>query len=313
MGAATAVAHCDDFAAPAARFVTERLLADGDQLAPAYTVDGDPVPAERHVGFTGYPGGGDVVGNDVRSQFQLDPFGEALRFFALCDELGVLDTAGWRAARVAAQTITDRWTEPDAGIWELDARRWTYTRLACIAGLRAIAARPGAEDDSRDWLRVADQILVELAATACRENGAWQRAPDDARIDASLVLGGLRGAIPATDPRHRATVDAVERELAKDGYVYRFREDEDRSPDDFEGAFVLCNLWMSLSATADGDLVKATRWFERALATAGPAGLFAEEFDVRQRELKGNLPQAFVHALVIEAAHAICESEVASG
>jgi GH15 family glucan-1,4-alpha-glucosidase len=313
MGSATAVARCDAFATPAARFVTQRLLADGDQLSPAYTVDGDPVPAERHAGFTGYPGGGDVVGNDVRSQFQLDPFGEALHFFALCDELGVLDAAGWRAARVAAQAIADRWTEADAGIWELDARRWTHSRLACIAGLRAIAARPGAEHDSRDWLRVADQILADLSATVCREDGAWQRAPDDPRIDASLVLGGLRGATPMTDPRHRATVTAVERELGVDGYIYRFRPDEDRSLAATEGAFVLCNLWMSLDAAADDDRVKATRWFERALATAGPAGLFAEEFDVGQRELKGNLPQAFVHALVIEAAHAIAQRERESG
>jgi GH15 family glucan-1,4-alpha-glucosidase len=31
--------------------------------------------------------------------------------------------------------------------------------------------------------------------------------------------------------------------------------------------------------------------------------LSAEEFDVEQRQLRGNLPQAFVHALVFETAH----------
>ena len=30
------------------------------------------------------------------------------------------------------------------------------------------------------------------------------------------------------------------------------------------------------------------------------AGLFSEEYDVTQRQLRGNLPQAFVHALMLE-------------
>ena len=42
------------------------------------------------------------------------------------------------------------------------------------------------------------------------------------------------------------------------------------------------------------------RWFERNRAACGPPGLFGEEYDVAQRQLRGNLPQAFVHALLIE-------------
>jgi len=34
------------------------------------------------------------------------------------------------------------------------------------------------------------------------------------------------------------------------------------------------------------------------------SGLFSEEYDVCQHQLRGNLPQAFVHALLIEAAAA---------
>jgi GH15 family glucan-1,4-alpha-glucosidase len=47
---------------------------------------------------------------------------------------------------------------------------------------------------------------------------------------------------------------------------------------------------------------EALRWFERNRAACGPAGLFAEEYDIRQRQLRGNLPQAFVHALFLESA-----------
>ena len=104
----------------AVRFVSDRLLADGDHLAPAYTVDGDPVPDERSLDLPGYPGGADIVGNWVNRQFQLDAFGESLALFAEAAAHDRLDADGWRAADVAAAAIKRRWREPDGGIWELE-------------------------------------------------------------------------------------------------------------------------------------------------------------------------------------------------
>lgn len=51
-----------------------------------------------------------------------------------------------------------------------------------------------------------------------------------------------------------------------------------------------------------GDEIEAVRWFERNRGALGPPGLFTEEFDVVQRQLRGSLPQAFVHALLVEPA-----------
>ncbi|MFJ8849331.1 hypothetical protein [Streptomyces sp. NPDC102437] len=42
------------------------------------------------------------------------------------------------------------------------------------------------------------------------------------------------------------------------------------------------------------------RWFEHNRAACGSAGLYAEEYDIAQRQLRGNLPQAFVQALLLE-------------
>jgi GH15 family glucan-1,4-alpha-glucosidase len=58
---------------------------------------------------------------------------------------------------------------------------------------------------------------------------------------------------------------------------------------------------MALAAAQQGEAVAAARWFERNRAACGPPGLFSEEYDIRQRQLRGNLPQAFVHALMLEA------------
>jgi GH15 family glucan-1,4-alpha-glucosidase len=44
------------------------------------------------------------------------------------------------------------------------------------------------------------------------------------------------------------------------------------------------------------------RWFERGRAACGPAGIYTEEYDVHQHQLRGNLPQAFVHAALLESA-----------
>jgi hypothetical protein len=44
------------------------------------------------------------------------------------------------------------------------------------------------------------------------------------------------------------------------------------------------------------------RWSERNCAACGATGLYSEEDDVRQRPLRGNLPQAFVPAPILESA-----------
>jgi GH15 family glucan-1,4-alpha-glucosidase len=71
---------------------------------------------------------------------------------------------------------------------------------------------------------------------------------------------------------------------------------------DAEGAFLLSGFWMALALHQRGDRVEAARWFERNRAACGPAGLYTEEYDVEQRQSRGNLPQAFVHAAMLECA-----------
>jgi hypothetical protein len=283
-------------------FVSERIAADGLQLKPAYTVAGGAVPDERTLPYLdGYPGGTDKVGNWVNQQFQLDVPGEALLLFAAAARHDHLDLDHWRAAESAVQLIETRWTEADAGIWELDNHHWAHSRLTCAAGLRAIAAARPTGPQAAAWTTLADAIVTDVASDSLHRRGRWQRAPDDERIDAALLLSAIRGAVPAQDPRSQATLDAVEAELGGSGYVYRFRHDE-RPLEEAEGAFVLCGFLMALATHQLGRTTDAVGWFERSRSGCGPPGLFTEEFDVRQRQLRGNLPQAFVHGLLFEAA-----------
>ena len=83
--------------------------------------------------------------------------------------------------------------------------------------------------------------------------------------------------------------------------MYRFRHDG-RPLHQAEGAFLLCGFWMALVEHACGNPVAAAHWFERNRSACGPAALYTEEYDVHQRQLRGNMPQAFVHAGLLECA-----------
>jgi alpha,alpha-trehalase len=289
------------------KFITERILADGAALMPAYTVAGEPVPDQRALPLRGFPGGPAMAGNLVREQFQLDPFGESLTLLAAAARLDMLGEDDWRAVATAADAIEKRWREPDAGIWELDNRRWTQSRLACAGGLRLIAAAAAegpigghSRRKAARWSSLADAILADLGECV-HPTGRWQRAPDDERVDASLLLPVIRGSLPSNDPRMLGTAVAVRDELSVDGFVYRFRHDA-RPLDMTEGAFLLCGFWMALVEHARGNPVAAARLFERNRASCGPATLYTEEYDTHQHQQRGNLPQAFVHAGMLECA-----------
>ena len=277
---------------------TARVLEHGAEVAPAYTVTGDPPPTEDRLKLPGYPGGADVVGNWVRQQFQLDSLGEMLQLYAAGgrhDHLGPEDA---RAMLEIIGVIEQRWDAPDAGVWELDDAWWSHSRLACVAGLRA-AAPYLAHGDLARATGLADHLLAETSARCLSADGVWQQRADRPGLDASLLLPPVRGALPPDDPRSLATLAAIERDLTQDGYVYRNRPD-DRPLGEAEGAFLMCGFAMSLAHLAAGDVTRAFRWFERQRAASGPAALLSEEFDVTQRQLRGNIPQGFVHAMLLE-------------
>jgi GH15 family glucan-1,4-alpha-glucosidase len=313
VGLAAAACGDDRLLAVSARSLTELLLAHGDELVPAYRVDGGAIPETEHLELPGYPGGHDVIGNRVRHQFQLDIFGESLQLFAAAAQLDRLDADGWRAAEVAVSVLARRWREPDAGIWEIEPRPWTHSRLTAAAGLRAIAvhAPASARDRAAEWVALADAIVADTAKRALHPAGHWQRAPEDPKTDAALLFPGFRGALPAGDPRTAATLDAYLEELTVDGYAYRFRHD-DRPLHEAEGSFLLCGFGAALALHDQQRAAEAIGWFEQTRAACGPPQLFSEEYDSHQHQMRGNLPQAFVHALMIETAAALGSGGAAS-
>lgn len=286
----------------AVRFVRERLLSEGPELRPAYTPSGNRLPHESELGhLPGYPGASKiVVGNKAGEQFQLDAFGEILLLLAASAEHGCFEAEDWQAVQVAVSAIEKRWKDKGSGLWELKDRIWTHSRLMSIAGLKQIAKYAASRGTGARWLALAEAIEADTSQNALHPSGRWKRSTDDERVDASLLLAALRGAIEPEDPRSLATLEAIEQELTQDGFCYRFKASVPLSK--AEGAFTICNYWLALAHLQLGHAVEATRWFERARTAYGPPGLYTEEYDVVQREQRGNLPQAFVHALMLECA-----------
>lgn len=283
-------------------FVTDRLLDDRDQLRPAYTAAGAPVPGpQARDDLPGYPGSNVMVGNRAANQFQLDVFGEALQLFAAAAAADRLPKEAERAVRIAVDAIGRHHARPDAGVWETEPRMWTHSKLACVAGLRSAAATMASPAETGEWLALAESLLADTTRTSISPAGHWQRAPDDERIDASLLIPPVRGALPPDDPRTAATLRAVQEQLVDDGFVYRYQVDQ-RPLGHAEGAFMLCGFLLALAEHHQGQYIRASSRFERIRSGCSTTGLFTEEYDIRQRQLRGNLPQAFVHALLLETA-----------
>lgn len=310
-GVAAGAGGPDSLTDEAVAFTTARVLEHGSRLAPAYRLDGRLPPGEKAIDLPGYPGGRVILGNRARGQFQLDVHGELLQLYATAGRHDHLDSDDVRAVQVLIGRIEEVWQRPDAGIWELDDAWWTHSRLTCVAGLRAIAAQLAAPDASR-CSTLADAILAETSRKCLNPDGSWRQAPDRPGVDAALLLPPVRGALPVDDPRSVATLQAVLRDLVSEGYVYRYAVDG-RPLGDVEGAFLMCGFLLTLAQLAAGDVVDAFRWFERQRSACGPPGLFTEEFHVQQRQLRGNLPQGFVHALMLEAAIRLGECEYGRG
>jgi GH15 family glucan-1,4-alpha-glucosidase len=102
------------------------------------------------------------------------------------------------------------------------------------------------------------------------------------------------------------TVDAIQRELFRDGFVERYRADEENAEVDGlppgEGVFLPCSFWLAAVLAQQGRRDEAVRLFERLLSLRNDLGLLSEEYEPERRRLVGNFPQAFTHLTLVETA-----------
>jgi GH15 family glucan-1,4-alpha-glucosidase len=125
------------------------------------------------------------------------------------------------------------------------------------------------------------------------------------QVDASLLMIPLVGFLPASDPRMKGTVAAIQRELMVEGLVHRYPPEGSEKVDGLppgEGAFLACTFWLADNLAMMGRRDEATAIFERLLALRNDVGLLAEQYDPHDDRQLGNFPQAFSHVALVNTA-----------
>jgi len=272
----------------------------------------------------GYEGSRPVrVGNAAAEQFQLDVYGEVMDAMhqGRVHELERLKEA-WALQRHLLGFLEHAWKEPDDGIWEVRGPRRHFTHskvMAWVAFDRGVQAveRFGRTGPVEHWREIRRQIHREVCERGFDvELNSFTQSYGSKRLDASLLMIPLVGFLPADDARMIGTVAAIERQLVRDGFVYRYTHDEEgRSVDGLppgEGAFLPCTFWLADNLALQGRLDEAEEIFQRLLDLRSDLGLLAEEWDPETRRQLGNFPQAFTHVALVNTAFNLDRQEHAS-
>jgi GH15 family glucan-1,4-alpha-glucosidase len=226
----------------------------------------------------------------------------------------------WPRWRTVIEHVETIWREPDDGIWEARGpqRHYTYSKvMAWVVFDRAVRLAERFELDAplERWKQIRDEIHAEICERGYdRERRTFTQYYGSSELDASVLNIPLVGFLPGTDDRVTGTIDAVWRELGRDGFVSRYStaETDDGLRGD-EGQFLACSFWLVNALARNGRVDEARTLFERLAGLANDLGLLAEEYDVGRRRQVGNFPQAFSHLTLILAARAISDAEAAAG
>ncbi len=263
------------------------------------------------------------VGNAASEQFQLDVYGEVLDSMYCAHCTGIKSTeTDWRLQAALIRSLESKWQKPDNGIWEVRGKPQHFTHSKMMAWVAFDRAVKLGEDSGFSKTKnverrrkIRDRIHREVCEQGYnKEKQAFTQVYGAEQLDASLLMMPLVGFLPASDPRVRSTVEAIQRELVEDGFVLRYRTEHnvDGLPGN-EGVFLLCTFWLADCLHLIGKTEEARELFERLLEVRNDLGLLAEEYDPRAKRQLGNFPQAFSHVALVHTAFTLMGKKLAGG
>jgi GH15 family glucan-1,4-alpha-glucosidase len=288
------------------------IAGSADQMQIMYGVQGERRLEELEIPWlSGYENSKPVrIGNGASNQFQLDVYGEVLGTMYRAHQAGIENReTDWRLQGALMNFLESNWTRPDEGIWEVrgGAKHFTHSKMMawvafdCAVRLVEECGCRAADRVDR-WRKIRDQIHAEVCTRGFNTNKkAFTQYYGSDALDASLLMMPLAGFLPFTDKRVRGTIEAIERELMRDGFVLRYRPEEegvDGLPGR-EGVFLPCSFWLASCLHGIGRKKEARALFEHLLDVRNDLGLLSEEYDPTSKRQLGNFPQ---HVALVNSA-----------
>lgn len=306
-------------AAAWSEWLLRAVAGDPAQLQIMYGAAGErSLPEFELKHLAGYEGSRPVrVGNGAAEQFQLDVYGEVLDALHLARTVGLRPGPdSWSLQRHLTDFVAANWMKPDEGIWEIRGPRRHFTHSKIMAWVALDRAVKGIEEFGLDgdlarWRETRQAIHDDVCAKGYHPGRrAFTQYYGSELLDASVLMLPLVGFLPATDERVISTVEAIQRELLRDGLVYRYHPDKSSAVDGLppgEGAFLPCSFWLVDCLYLMGREKEARTLFEHLLDMRNDLGLLSEEYDPVARRLLGNYPQAFTHIGLINTAQNLAQ------
>ena len=259
----------------------------------------------------GYAGSAPVrIGNAACEQFQLDVYGELMDAMHLARRSGIsTDENDWRVQCALVNFLESAWREPDNGLWEMRGpkRHFTHSKImAWVAFDRMVKAveRFGCDGPVERWRQLRSIVHEEVCHRGFDSTrNTFVQYYGGKTLDASLLMIPLVGFLPAGDTRVRGTVQSIECDLMADGFVQRYRTNQeiDGLPPG-EAAFLSCSFWLADNYAMLGRYQEARGLFERLLSLCNDVGLLSEGYDPKKHRLLGNFPQALSHLALVNTA-----------
>jgi alpha,alpha-trehalase len=302
------------------RWLHRTISADSSSLPQImYTIDGGRKLSEHLLkDLSGYRNSKPVrVGNAAAEQTQLDIYGEVLLaadiHFCAGTHDGKMLHEMWPTLRYLANLAAERWCQQGAGIWEVRGgpRDFLYGKLLCWAALdRALhlASHYHLDAPVDNWKKEREAIRQAIFEKAYDEKlQAFTQAFNSNVLDSAALIIPRIGFLPATDPRVKSTVRAIQKHLTDNGLVYRYRSHDGLAGT--EGTFTLCTFWLVDVLALEGKLDEAHALFKKLLGYCNDLGLLSEEIDPKSGAMLGNFPQGFSHLALVQSAVNLANAE----
>jgi GH15 family glucan-1,4-alpha-glucosidase len=298
-------------------FILDIIPYKNEKIQIMYGINGQKNLKEEELDFlAGYENAKPVrIGNDAYNQKQNDIYGELLD--AIYHYLGIFKREIvqnrediWTVVRTLARHVEHNWHKKDRGIWEFRSQRkhFIFSKLlSWVAMDRAtkIARYFGMNDYVKVWSNIRDQVKKDIHKKGWDDDSkAFVQAYGEKHLDAANLLMEQYGFIQADDPKFISTVKMTEKQLSKDGLMYRYRNEDDFGIP--RSSFTVCTFWLISALYKIGEKRKAKEMFQNVLSYRNHLGLLSEDIDFETKRLLGNFPQAYSHIALIDAAITLC-------